>query len=95
MDDIERCQTRKPRDKVTTKLRAIHRRNGLRVDLSRTLHAWREARPDLSCDLDDLTAELPYRHRLAHGRYWVPKLGRRYDGSTVYRICEAATAPRL
>lgn len=94
MDYIVRCQTRKPRDKVTASLRIIYRKKGLRADFSGDLlHTWRVARPELAGDIGDLTAAFRYRHWLAHGRYWVLKLARRYDFSTVYRICEQATAP--
>lgn len=31
---------------------------------------------------------MAYRHWLAYGRFWVAKLGREYDFSSVYTICK-------
>lgn len=90
MDYLARCQTRRPRDKVTGRLRQIYTDKGPRAELADDiLLAWRDVRNDLSSAITDLKAALLYRHWLAHGRYWVPKLGRQYDFSTVYRICDA------
>jgi hypothetical protein len=90
MDYLARCQARRPRDAVTKKLRQIYRRKGARADLAEDiLVAWRQGTTGLSTAISDLKAALLYRHWLAHGRYWVPKLGRQYEFSTIYRICDA------
>jgi len=36
--------------------------------------------------ISEYISVLNYRHWLAHGRYWVPKLGRNFDLMTVTTI---------
>jgi len=43
------------------------------------LDTWSEHRPEIRSDLGRLKGAMKYRHWLAHGRYWVPKIGWRYD----------------
>jgi hypothetical protein len=38
--------------------------------------------------IDDLIGAFGYRNWLAHGRYWIPKLGRKYDYESVYKPAE-------
>jgi hypothetical protein len=38
---------------------------------------------------EDLKGALKYRHWLAHGRYWAPKMARqRYDYRSIYELTE-------
>ena len=63
MDYRVRCQTRKPRDEATPRLRAIHREKGPRTEWSQDiLDPWRGAKPALSGNLGDLTEALQCRH---------------------------------
>src|SRR5205823_4082506 len=39
--------------------------------------------------ISELRAAFRFRHWLAHGHYWDPKLGKRYDFNTVYSLAEA------
>lgn len=52
------------------------------------LEAWKEhstvAKPVISA----LISAFKYRHWLAHGRYWPPKFGRRYDYHSIYEIAD-------
>jgi hypothetical protein len=36
--------------------------------------------------IEEFRAALNYRHWLAHGRYWIPKLGRQYHPVLVQKI---------
>jgi hypothetical protein len=38
--------------------------------------------------ISDLIGAFRYRDWLAHGRYWPPKLGRKYDYESVYKLAE-------
>ncbi|MCK4257598.1 MAG: hypothetical protein KAX49_01385 [Halanaerobiales bacterium] len=40
------------------------------------LEKWKEHFPQLKSFISDYKSALKYRHWLAHGRYWVPKLGK-------------------
>lgn len=89
MDYLTRAESRRPRNQVTSGLRDLYRRQGVHAHFEDILSVWREVRSDLSEPISDLRSALHYRHWLAHGRYWVPKWGKRYDFVSVYRICEA------
>jgi hypothetical protein len=39
--------------------------------------------------IGDLKGAFKYRHWLAHGRYWEPKLGQKYDYYSVYILAES------
>ena len=90
-----RCQ-RRERDPLTYDLRKIYKKKAgqasLENDILRTWKKYfqnhfpedREARNLLS----ELTSAFKYRHWLAHGRYWVPKLGTPYDYYDVYVLSE-------
>lgn len=38
--------------------------------------------------IEDLKGAFRYRHWLAHGRYWNPKMGRRYDYDGIYILAQ-------
>jgi hypothetical protein len=38
--------------------------------------------------IGDLRGAFRFRHWLAHGRYWTPKLGRRYDFDDVFALAD-------
>ena len=39
--------------------------------------------------IGDLRGAFRFRHWLAHGRYWTPKLGRNYDFNSLYSLADA------
>jgi len=72
------------------KFRLIHKERPDRIRLIEDiLDPWADARPDNKKQIGNFKGTLKLRHWLAHGRYWTPKLGRRYDALDVYRIVEA------
>jgi hypothetical protein len=38
--------------------------------------------------IGELRGAFRFRHWLAHGRYWTPKLGRRYNYEDVYALAD-------
>ena len=93
IDFRARVETRKPRGPLTNVYREawrrIRRRSRLRVRLEEDLL---EAIGTVVRDravraaLGAFKGALRYRHWLAHGCYWIPRLGREYDPRTVYDI---------
>lgn len=83
---LRRCYARY-RDRLSRTLRAIYRDKGAVVSLSDDLlEAWKN-HGTLSAKLvGELRSAFGYRDWLAHGRYWIPKLGRQYDFASVYNL---------
>lgn len=80
----------KRKSELSRALRQIYKDKEERARLDNDLLAcWRD-HSDLSKGLiGDLIGAFTYRHWLAHGRYWTPKFGRRYDYHSVYNIADA------
>ncbi len=89
VDYLVRCHQRK-RDRLSRAFRAIYRAKQQRAELDEDiLTTWQVHDPSKRHALGDLKGAFGYRNWLAHGRYWTPKLGRRYDFETVYELSEA------
>lgn len=58
--------------------RCDHNKIKVRLDED-ILDTWSEHSPETKSDIGRLKGAMKYRHWLAHGRYWVPKIGQRYD----------------
>jgi hypothetical protein len=77
------------RDPLSRAMRALHRNRGSKARLDEDLiRLWRDTTDVPNVLLNELVGALNYRDWLAHGRYWEPKLGRRYDYQTVYEIAQ-------
>lgn len=84
IDYLQRCY-RKKKDPLSRGFRELHRRKGSRVSLEdEILNSWKccSSAPDKL--IGDLKGAFKFRHWLAHGRYWEPKLGQKYDYESVY-----------
>jgi hypothetical protein len=88
IDFETRCKRRK-RDKLTREFRKLRSKRQDRVRLDELLEIWKSEHPQLSPLIKDLSGAFRFRHWLAHGRYWTPKLGRKYDYTTVLIITES------
>ena len=90
-DFESRCRKRL-KDDLSAYFRGIERRGGrVRLDTD-ILEGWKRhsnAPPTL---ISQLRVALKFRHWLAHGRYWSPKLGQNYDFAGVYLLAEAITS---
>ena len=89
VDYLQRCDRRK-RDSLSRALRAIHRTKGRRASLEDDIFtAWKENASTPSSIISDLKGAFRYRHWLAHGRYWIPKFGMKYDYYSVFALAQA------
>lgn len=84
LDYLQRCRSKK-KDPLSRKFRAIYKRKDFRVSLEEDiLQNWKEHHPEFRPLISELIGAFKYRHWLAHGRYWNPKLGRKYDYAYTY-----------
>lgn len=86
VDFLQRCYN-KEKDELSKKLRELYKTNGARrVRLDDILEIWKEHVSKQSV-ISEIRSALNYRHWLAHGRYWVAKLGRKkYDFGSVLML---------
>jgi hypothetical protein len=85
IDYLQRCY-RREKDALSRALRDLHKRQQTRVRLDAILDAWKDHASIETRLFGDLSGVLLFRHWLAHGRYWEPKLGRKYDFVAVYGL---------
>lgn len=77
------------KDELSHALRVVYSEVNKSASLEDDILAtWKELEPSIKPILSDYIGALGYRHWLAHGRYWVAKIGRKYDFFTVYAICD-------
>lgn len=89
VDFESRVMTRRPKDSVTKAFRHIAIQNGLRIRLEDILDVWAEETASTKVDVGRFKGALGFRHWLAHGRWWVPKLGQKYDPAGLVLIVES------
>ena len=88
IDYLQRCYKRL-RDPLSRAFRNAHQEKGARVPLEDIFSMWQlhsNVSPSVTTDLERV---FRYRHWLAHGRYWTPKIGREYDYSDIYALAES------
>lgn len=91
IDYIQRCYLR-PRDAVSRVFRLLHNAKGTNVSLEDAIFAvWAVKYPSLKKMVGELRGAFKFRHWLAHGRYWTPKLGRRYDFADLYALADSVS----
>lgn len=91
-DFVGRVKRRK-KDAVSREFRKIHKVSGNRVRLDEdVLATWAARFPTASSAISAFRAVLNLRHWLAHGRYWVPKLGRDYSAEQAFGVADALFA---
>ncbi len=89
VDYLQRCY-RKKKDDLSRALRCIYKKKGPRASLEEDiLQAWKDQTSASSQIISEVRGAFRYRHWLAHGRYWVPKFGQRYDYNGLYILAEA------
>ena len=92
VDYLRRCYARY-RDELSRSFRVLYRDKGERVSLSEDLlEAWKSHGAMTAGLVGDIRRAFGYRHWLAHGRYYVAKLGRQYDFSSVYNLAREVEA---
>ncbi len=89
---LRRCYA-KYRDRLSRTLRTLYETKGARVSLSDDLlEAWKNHGEMNARLVGDVRSAFGYRHWLAHGRYYVAKLGRQYDFASVYNLAREVEA---
>lgn len=75
---------------LSNALKLIYDQKGVKASLEEDiLTAWSDHAKGVSQLVGDLKGAFKYRHWLAHGRYWAPKLSRsKYDYETVYTLAD-------
>ena len=86
VDYLRRCYARY-RDSLSKALLSLYQDKGPLVSLSDDLlEVWKNQAAAPARLIGDIRSAFGYRDWLAHGRYWVPKLGRQYDFASVYYL---------
>jgi len=79
IDFIKRCRGRL-KDDLSRHFRSIEQSAGPRIRLDEDiLEGWKIHFARNGKLIGEIRAAFNYRNWLAHGRYWAPKLGRKYD----------------
>ena len=87
-DYLVRCDARK-KDNLSRHFRELQKASGNRVSLENAiLEAWKDHIQSTKTLISEIIGAFKFRHWLAHGRYWEPKLGRRYDFFSVYQLAQ-------
>jgi hypothetical protein len=90
IDFLQRCYLKK-KDPVSRAFRNLHGKRKLKVAIDDDIfEIWKQNTIGASAMIGELRGAFRYRHWLAHGRYWTPKLGRKYDYVSVYELAESA-----
>lgn len=88
IDYLQRCY-RREKDPVSRAFRDVYKTKQYWASLDQDIFAiWAEQSSVPRPIIRELRGAFRFRHWLAHGRYWVPKLGRRYDFIDVYTLAE-------
>jgi hypothetical protein len=92
IDYLQRCYKKK-KEPISRAFRDFYEEVGSSISLGRQiLPAWKEHHPEFKGIIGTINSAINYRDWIAHGRYWTPSLGRRYDFVTVYQIYTEAEA---
>ena len=85
--EFENLSKRKVKTAICRRFRKIARERGNKVRLEEDiLNNWIEVHPETARSIREFKGVVPLRDWLAHGRYWNPKIGRKYDVSDVFDI---------
>jgi hypothetical protein len=88
IDYLTRCY-KKGKDSLSRDFRTLYKNKSHRASLEEDiLEIWKKHFPMVQSLISELIGAFKYRHWLAHGRYWQPKLGRKYDYDYIYLLAE-------
>lgn len=77
----------KDKSEIGRVFRKIHKDKGNKSSLETDIvENWKLHSPTLKKHFSDFLSLLNYRHWLAHGRYWEPKLGRRFSAIYTFDV---------
>ena len=90
IDYLQRCYQKK-KDSVSRQFRGIYKKKGTRASLEEDIfEVWRNNTTGSTKLIGDLRGAFKFRHWMAHGRYWTPKFGQKYDYLSVYPLAAQA-----
>jgi hypothetical protein len=86
-------KVRKGKGNISKKFRNIakekHKQKSRNIRLDdEILDVWTDNSPSAKKSVGDFKGALRFRHWLAHGRWWQPKLGQKYDPAGIYALIE-------
>jgi len=88
IDYLQRCY-RRGRDQVSRAFRNLYRSKRERASLEDEIFAaWADNSSVPRSIISELRGAFRFRHWLAHGRFWTPKFGRRYDFTDVFALAD-------
>jgi len=88
IDYLQRCY-RRGKDSVSRAFRDIYKIKKQHTSLEdEILEVWVRNSSVPRPIIGELRGAFTFRHWLAHGRYWTPKLGRRYDFNDVFALAD-------
>jgi hypothetical protein len=88
IDYLQQCYLRK-KDQVSLAFRKLYKTKQQHATLEDEIfEAWADNSSGTRSIVGDLRSVFRFRHWLAHGRYWTPKLGRRYDFGGVFALAD-------
>jgi hypothetical protein len=88
IDYLQRCY-RRGKDPVSRAFRNIYKSKKQQASLEDEIfRAWIDNSSGSESIIGELRGAFRFRHWLAHGRYWTPKLGRRYDFNDVFALAD-------
>jgi hypothetical protein len=92
IDYEQRCKKKK-RDPLSKAFLALYkkRRGNVRLE-EQILDTWRQNYPETRQLISQLKGAFKFRHWLAHGSYWEPKLARKYDYEGIYILADSVFA---
>jgi hypothetical protein len=86
IDYLQRCYLR-GKDTVSRIFREIYKEKGAQAQLDGDIVETWAGHSDVPRQIiGDLRGAFRFRHWLAHGRYWIPKLGQKYSFNDVYAL---------
>ena len=87
--DFDKKVSKKDKSNLGRAFRNISNINGDKISLENDIiEQWKICVSNKKTHFSNFIGLLKYRHWLAHGRYWVPKLGQPYDPYNTYSIVE-------
>jgi hypothetical protein len=87
--DYLRRSDRRGKDPTSRAFRKIHKTKQQWASLEDDIfRAWVENFSGSRAIISELRGAFKFRHWLAHGRYWTPKLGRRYDFDDIFALAD-------
>jgi hypothetical protein len=77
------------KDSLSRSMRDLYNKNGLKVSLSNDLlELWGTQFPECKAVIGNYRGAIKFRDWRAHGRWWVPKIGKKYLLQDIFDIAD-------